>query len=70
MTEPRDMTTVLCPTCGDPVHWTMEAKWRPFCSERCRMLDLGAWFTEERGIPGDEEAPGEETGNDPVLVRD
>jgi len=35
--------------------WSSDASpWRPFCSERCRLLDLGAWFTEERSIPGDD----------------
>jgi len=42
---------VTCPTCGNSVPWDASAVWRPFCSERCRLLDLGAWFTEERGIP-------------------
>jgi endogenous inhibitor of DNA gyrase (YacG/DUF329 family) len=46
--------TVECPTCGGAVEWSEDARWRPFCSNRCRLVDLGAWFTEERGIPGDE----------------
>ncbi len=45
---------VDCPTCGKPVPWGEESPWRPFCSERCRLMDLGAWFNEDRGIPGDE----------------
>ena len=43
MKPPR---TVLCPHCGDPVVWSVAAKWRPFCSERCRMIDQGAWASE------------------------
>jgi endogenous inhibitor of DNA gyrase (YacG/DUF329 family) len=35
------------------------APFRPFCSERCRLIDLGAWFSEQRAIPGD--APPEES---------
>jgi hypothetical protein len=46
-------TTVNCPTCGDLVEWSDEFPWRPFCSDRCRLLDLGAWFEQERGIPDD-----------------
>ncbi|MGB5622121.1 MAG: DNA gyrase inhibitor YacG [Gammaproteobacteria bacterium] len=42
---------VTCPTCGSRVPWDATAVWRPFCSERCRLLDLGAWFSEERSIP-------------------
>jgi endogenous inhibitor of DNA gyrase (YacG/DUF329 family) len=29
------------------------APFRPFCSERCRLIDLGAWLSEQRAIPGD-----------------
>lgn len=44
---------VACPTCGKPVEWRADNKWRPFCSERCRLIDLGDWLTEERRIPGE-----------------
>jgi len=37
---------VKCPQCGTPVPWTAASKWRPFCSERCKMIDLGAWASE------------------------
>jgi endogenous inhibitor of DNA gyrase (YacG/DUF329 family) len=49
MASPR----VRCPTCQRELEWTPEALWRPFCSERCKMVDLGAWFAEERSIPAD-----------------
>ena len=42
---------VECPNCGAQVNWTPESAWKPFCSERCKMIDLGAWFSEERAIP-------------------
>ncbi len=48
---------VDCPTCGNTVEWTPESRWRPFCSERCRLIDLGEWFGEERRIPAEEQAP-------------
>jgi endogenous inhibitor of DNA gyrase (YacG/DUF329 family) len=38
---------VKCPQCGTPVPWTPGSKWRPFCSERCKLLDLGAWASEQ-----------------------
>jgi uncharacterized protein len=44
---------VNCPNCGTPVAWSPESPFRPFCSERCRLIDLGAWFSEEHAIPGD-----------------
>lgn len=54
---------VNCPTCGTQVEWKPDSKFRPFCSERCKMVDLGAWATEKFRIPevdpreGDEEDP-------------
>ena len=46
-------TVVDCPTCGRRVEWTPASKFRPFCSERCKMVDLGAWATERYAVPGD-----------------
>jgi hypothetical protein len=43
--------TVDCPTCGAPVEWTSDNKFRPFCSDRCKLIDLGAWASEEHAIP-------------------
>ncbi|MCY4471726.1 MAG: DNA gyrase inhibitor YacG [Kistimonas sp.] len=40
-----------CPACGAPVNWSERPPHRPFCSERCRTLDLGAWAGEEYRIP-------------------
>jgi len=48
VTAPR---TVACPTCGARVSWTPESKFRPFCSERCKTIDLGAWANESYRIP-------------------
>jgi endogenous inhibitor of DNA gyrase (YacG/DUF329 family) len=33
--------------------WSEEFPFRPFCSERCKMVDLGAWLTEQHAIPGE-----------------
>ncbi len=49
--------TVDCPTCGTAVAWTSLSPFRPFCSDRCRLIDLGEWFSEERKIAGDEQTP-------------
>jgi len=46
---------VKCPTCRRDLDWET-APFRPFCSERCRLIDLGAWFSGQRAIPG-ESAP-------------
>lgn len=42
--------TVKCPTCEADVLWGPDAQFRPFCSERCRLIDLGAWACEEHRI--------------------
>jgi len=40
-----------CPTCGKPVEWK-DNLFRPFCSERCKLLDFGRWVSEEYSVPG------------------
>lgn len=47
------MTTVNCPTCEKEVIWSPENKYRPFCSQRCRLIDLGEWANGNRTIAGD-----------------
>ncbi|TKB70659.1 MAG: DNA gyrase inhibitor YacG [Nitrospira sp.] len=42
---------MLCPTCRQPTTWE-ENTWRPFCSERCQVTDLGTWAAELYRIPG------------------
>ena len=46
---------VACPQCGLAVAWDPANKYRPFCSERCKMIDLGAWATESYRIPVEED---------------
>ena len=45
-------TVVQCPTCEAPVEWGAQSPFRPFCSERCKLIDLGAWASEAHAIPG------------------
>ena len=47
---------VKCPTCRRDIDWS-SSPFRPFCSERCRMIDLGAWLSEQRSITGDTAQP-------------
>lgn len=56
------MTTVICPTCKRSSEYSPTNKWRPFCSERCKLIDLGEWASEKHAIPCEEEAMSEETG--------
>jgi endogenous inhibitor of DNA gyrase (YacG/DUF329 family) len=43
---------VPCPTCGEPSVFEPFNPYRPFCSERCRLIDLGAWADEAYRVPG------------------
>ena len=46
------MAKVRCPNCGLEVTWDAQSKFRPFCSERCKMIDLGAWASDGYSIAG------------------
>lgn len=48
---------VKCPTCKRPIPWTAEQKYKPFCCERCKLIDLGEWVMEEKRIPGEPQDP-------------
>lgn len=45
--------TVNCPTCQAIVEWGEQSPYRPFCSKRCRLIDLGAWADESHKIAGE-----------------
>lgn len=45
--------TVACPTCGKAVRWEPASRYRPFCTERCKLIDLGEWATEGYRVPDD-----------------
>lgn len=42
---------VPCPQCGGQSLWHAENRFRPFCSERCKLIDLGAWASEGYRVP-------------------
>ncbi|HTS21573.1 MAG TPA: DNA gyrase inhibitor YacG [Casimicrobiaceae bacterium] len=55
MTKPAPAgRTVACPSCGARVAWEPGSSCRPFCSERCRLVDLGAWVSESYRVPAEE----------------
>lgn len=58
---------IACPQCGEDAVWAESNPHRPFCSERCRQIDLGAWASEEYQIAtGDNrDANDFSTGNEP-----
>lgn len=42
---------VNCPQCGKEIVYSTDNVWRPFCSQRCKQIDLGAWANEEYRVP-------------------
>jgi hypothetical protein len=51
VSEDAGRTPVNCPQCGKPALWTSANPHRPFCSERCKLIDLGQWASEGYRIP-------------------
>jgi endogenous inhibitor of DNA gyrase (YacG/DUF329 family) len=48
-----------CPTCGKTIEWENNPA-RPFCSERCKLIDFGRWANEEYRVPTNEQATPDE----------
>ncbi len=46
-----------CPTCSKPAVLTKDNPWRPFCSERCKLIDFGHWADEDYRVASDEAQP-------------
>lgn len=44
-------TSVKCPICQKDVIWSPDSEHRPFCSERCKLIDFGEWASGRRSIP-------------------
>jgi endogenous inhibitor of DNA gyrase (YacG/DUF329 family) len=59
---PGKVPLVACPNCGAELLWDSRNKHRPFCSERCKMMDLGQWAAERYRVAG------EKLSDDPVSV--
>jgi endogenous inhibitor of DNA gyrase (YacG/DUF329 family) len=48
---PTVARTVVCPTCAGDSLYSPANRYRPFCSERCKQIDLGAWASEDFRMP-------------------
>lgn len=64
MTQPGERSTVpvkyvRCPTCGGDSVYAASNPFRPFCCERCKQIDLGAWASEQFAMPADIQADDE-----------
>lgn len=65
--EPTAARTVVCPTCGGDSLYSPANRYRPFCSERCKQIDLGAWASEDFRMPT-EAPPLDAQYGDPKLA--
>ncbi len=50
MSDNKKIFVRKCPECGAPVRWKGN-RYRPFCSSRCKQVDLGKWLREEYSVP-------------------
>ena len=55
------VSTRHCPGCERTFRPVADSPWRPFCTERCQLIDLGGWLTERHAIPGETALPETDT---------
>ena len=48
---------IVCPHCSKKDTWTPDNAYRPFCSERCKLIDLGDWADEKHRVPSEPANP-------------
>ncbi len=58
--------SVSCPNCGKEVQWSADSGFRPFCGERCRLIDLGEWAAERYRVPGEPSSPPGKPDSEPL----
>jgi len=49
----KSKLSIACPTCKKKIIWEEQPTTRPFCCERCKLIDLGEWASEKNKIPGE-----------------
>ena len=64
-TDRKEGRQVLCPQCHTAIRWSTDNPYRPFCSERCKLLDFGQWATGSYRIPQVERDTGETNDEEP-----
>lgn len=60
----RQGISVSCPTCSGPAIFAPSNRWRPFCSEHCKQIDLGAWASDQYRIAGSDPGSTDEAQSD------
>jgi len=63
------MSLTNCPICGKPTTW-QDNPHRPFCSERCKLIDFGKWADEEYRVPTSSDHTSEHTEHDQAPAAD
>jgi endogenous inhibitor of DNA gyrase (YacG/DUF329 family) len=63
MAAQKKKPVVSCPQCGEEVEWSENSPFRPFCSERCKLIDLGQWANEGYRVAADGPPDGTDTGS-------
>lgn len=63
----KEKLIVNCPTCQKPIVWDEKNPYRPFCSKRCQLIDLGEWANETHRIPSDDEADEQDLWSEETL---
>ena len=58
-TDPKETRKIHCPQCNVTIRWSTDNPYRPFCSERCKLIDLGQWATGSYRIPQEEPDTGQ-----------
>jgi endogenous inhibitor of DNA gyrase (YacG/DUF329 family) len=66
MTEKSKARIVTCPTCKGPSRYAPDNPFRPFCGERCRDIDLGAWADERFRVAAPDPDPDGDDGPGPL----
>jgi endogenous inhibitor of DNA gyrase (YacG/DUF329 family) len=51
--QSQSARSVACPTCKKETIWSDQNKYRPFCSERCKLIDFGDWADGKHVIAGE-----------------
>jgi len=54
-------TIVDCPHCGKSVTWQKESRFRPFCSERCKLIDAGNWAMGKYSVNAEDDINDEDS---------
>ncbi|MBX5478912.1 DNA gyrase inhibitor YacG [Pyrinomonas methylaliphatogenes] len=62
-------TQIKCPICGKPTQW-QDNPFRPFCSERCKLIDFGHWIDEDYALPAEEERSDEKSIKEDLATRE